>query len=139
MGYRSLVQGVLKRFSLPVLTALSLSWLVASNHCALSAIAASHVEGARACCHKSPERAKLCEEACCARLAAPVPLAKDVLSPAQALIAILPPDGPAHIAAAGPVKTVAGPSPPGAGHLFFVEFIAGAIHPSLAPPVVVVA
>ncbi len=133
------MHAVSNRFSLLVLAMLAAAWVVAANHCALASIAGAQSADIHACCHKTSGQTKPCEESCCARLSAPVPMADGPHPPALGWIAMLPEVSRVEAESARVVEAGSGPAPPVGVTQFFVEFIAGAIHQSIAPPVVIVA
>jgi len=138
-GKLAFMQVVSSRFSLLILAVLTAAWVVAANHCALASIAGARSADIHSCCHKTSGQTKPCEESCCARLTAPVPVADGLHPPTLGWIAVLPEVSFPEAEASRVVETGSGPAPPVGVTLFFVEFIAGAIHQSIAPPVVVVA
>jgi hypothetical protein len=120
------------RLRLPVLTVLGLAWMVASNHCAIAALAGGHPEPS--CCKKEKTTdSSACAEKCCGGLAAPVPVADVVHSPGFPLLATLP-DLPDAIMRVVALEFHSGLAPPGRGGSFFVEFVVSGSHQPMAPP-----
>lgn len=122
------------RWTGSVLVVLAMSWVFATNHCAIASLAGGHGKESRSCCEKSAATVP-CAESCCAALAAPVPAAGNVDSPTLTLVAFLseaPYPAPRAFAREA---SASGASPPGEERgSFFIQFVAGSCHQTMAPP-----
>lgn len=108
--------------------------MFATNHCAIASLAGGHENKAHSCCEKSAA-AVPCAESCCVALAAPIPAASNVDSPNLAFVTVLGetinPTPRAFVREA----SASGASPPGEERgSFFIQFVAGSCHQTMAPP-----
>ncbi len=124
---------------LPVVAALLLAWVFASNHCAIASLAGGHPPG-HSCCEKktqpkSPESGS-CAEKCCGALSVPVSAAAVLVAPDLQMVSFLT-DVVVPVRCDLHFPCLAGLSPPGAGLSFFVGYLSGTCHQPVAPPVFV--
>lgn len=132
------MNGASKILNVCVVAMLSLSWVAASNHCAIASLAGGHKAAVDSCCSKSkPEKpAAPCAEKCCGGMAVPVAVADIFPVPGLAVVAFLS-DVLSLIPGDTFLEGLSGPSPPGRCAGFFVEFVLGRSQQPLAPPVFV--
>ena len=121
----------------PVVAALVLAWMLASNHCAIASLTGGHPR--HSCCeksrsNKSPESGA-CAEKCCGALSVPVTVAEAFFAPDLHLVSFLA-DTPSPAIRMVHCECLTGLSPPGTGLSFFVEYSMGG-NRQLAPPVFV--
>ncbi len=120
----------------PLVALVFAGWLVASNHCALSALIGARSEK-HICCKKAPatQTGESCAEKCCKALSTPIPEVQALPGgPAcDGLLAFQ--DQPSDVSwTHGPWVLASGPALPDLAPSFFIEHILGSNHQAMAPP-----